>query len=75
MAMMAYAVLGRGMLSAEVPKVAEMAADDIRARLPFASSSAAHRHCYQRTELEQGALRPEPAASRRLSCPSTRPRP
>ena len=37
--------------------------------------SAAHRHCYQRTELEQRALRPEPAASRRLSCPSTRQRP
>jgi len=34
MAMMAYAVLGRGMLSAEVPKVEEMAADDIRADLP-----------------------------------------
>jgi aryl-alcohol dehydrogenase-like predicted oxidoreductase len=34
MAMMAYAVLGRGMLSAEVPKVEEMAADDVRAELP-----------------------------------------
>ena len=43
--------------------------------LVMASSSAAHRHCYQRTELEQRALRPEPAASRRLSCPSTRQRP
>jgi aryl-alcohol dehydrogenase-like predicted oxidoreductase len=32
--MMAYAVLGRGMLSAEVPKVEEMSADDIRAQLP-----------------------------------------
>src|SRR5438477_4482058 len=31
MAMMAYAVLGRGMLSAQVPKVEELAADDIRA--------------------------------------------
>jgi aryl-alcohol dehydrogenase-like predicted oxidoreductase len=29
-AMMAYAVLGRGMLSAQVPKVEELAADDIR---------------------------------------------
>jgi len=34
MAMMAYAVLGRGMLSAEPPKLKEMAADDIRAHLP-----------------------------------------
>ena len=34
MAMMAYAVLGRGMLSAKVPKLEEMAADDIRAELP-----------------------------------------
>jgi aryl-alcohol dehydrogenase-like predicted oxidoreductase len=33
-AMMAYAVLGRGMLSAQVPKVEELAADDIRAQLP-----------------------------------------
>jgi aryl-alcohol dehydrogenase-like predicted oxidoreductase len=32
--MMAYAVLGRGMLSAEVPKVEEMSADDTRAQLP-----------------------------------------
>jgi aryl-alcohol dehydrogenase-like predicted oxidoreductase len=32
--MMAYAVLGRGMLSTAVPKVGEMAADDIRAQLP-----------------------------------------
>src|SRR5215472_16190896 len=34
MPMMAYAVLGRGMLSAQVPKVEEMAADDIRSQLP-----------------------------------------
>ena len=33
-AMMAYAVVGRGMLSSQVPKVEEMAADDIRAQLP-----------------------------------------
>jgi aryl-alcohol dehydrogenase-like predicted oxidoreductase len=32
--MMAYAVLGRGLLSAELPKVGEMSADDIRAQLP-----------------------------------------
>jgi aryl-alcohol dehydrogenase-like predicted oxidoreductase len=34
LAMMAYAVLGRGLLSAAPPGVEEMAADDIRARLP-----------------------------------------
>jgi aryl-alcohol dehydrogenase-like predicted oxidoreductase len=34
MAMMAYAVLGRGMLSVEVLKAEEMAVDDIRAELP-----------------------------------------
>ena len=34
MAMMAYAVLGRGMLSAQVPRPEELAADDIRAQLP-----------------------------------------
>jgi aryl-alcohol dehydrogenase-like predicted oxidoreductase len=34
MAMMAYAVLGRGMLSDQVPKVEELAVDDVRQRLP-----------------------------------------
>jgi aryl-alcohol dehydrogenase-like predicted oxidoreductase len=34
MAIMAYAVLGRGMLSDQVPKVEELAADDVRQRLP-----------------------------------------
>src|SRR6516164_4674613 len=33
-AMMAYAVLGRGILSAEPPKLEEMAPDDIRTHLP-----------------------------------------
>src|SRR5215472_17378628 len=33
MAMMAYAVLGRGMLSAELPKVEEMTTEDLRAEL------------------------------------------
>ena len=33
-AMMAYAVLGRGMLSAEVPRTAKFTADDVRAGLP-----------------------------------------
>jgi aryl-alcohol dehydrogenase-like predicted oxidoreductase len=35
MTMMAYAVLGRGMLSAQAPKVEEMSADDSRAQLPL----------------------------------------
>ena len=34
LAMIAYAVLGRGMLSDQVPKVEELAADDVRQRLP-----------------------------------------
>jgi aryl-alcohol dehydrogenase-like predicted oxidoreductase len=34
MAMMAYAVLGRGILSDQAPRVEELAADDIRHRLP-----------------------------------------
>jgi aryl-alcohol dehydrogenase-like predicted oxidoreductase len=46
MAMMAYAVLGRGMLSAEVPKVEELAADDVRAALPrFHSANAEKNRC------------------------------
>ena len=44
-AMMAYAVLGRGMLSAEVPKLEEMAADDIRARLPRFDSANVKKTC------------------------------
>lgn len=41
-AMMAYAVLGRGMLSAEVPKTAEFTAADVRAGLPrFADANLA----------------------------------
>ena len=34
MAMMAYAVLGRGMLSDQVPRVEELTADDVRQTLP-----------------------------------------
>lgn len=41
-AMMAYAVLGRGLLSAEVPKAAEFTAGDVRAGLPrFADANLA----------------------------------
>jgi aryl-alcohol dehydrogenase-like predicted oxidoreductase len=52
MAMMAYAVLGRGMLSAELPKVEEMAADDIRAQLPRFHSANADKNLRLRSALE-----------------------
>ena len=52
MAMMAYAVLGRGMLSAEVPKVEEMAADDIRVRLPRFESANVEKNLRLRSALE-----------------------
>jgi aryl-alcohol dehydrogenase-like predicted oxidoreductase len=51
MAMMAYAVLGRGMLSAEVPKLEEMAADDIRARLPRFHSANVEKNLRLRSAL------------------------
>jgi aryl-alcohol dehydrogenase-like predicted oxidoreductase len=52
MAMMAYAVLGRGMLSAEVPKVEEMAADDVRAQLPRFDSANVEKNLRLRSVLE-----------------------
>jgi aryl-alcohol dehydrogenase-like predicted oxidoreductase len=51
MAMMAYAVLGRGMLSAQVPKVEELA-DDIRARLPRFHSANVEKNLRLRSALE-----------------------
>jgi aryl-alcohol dehydrogenase-like predicted oxidoreductase len=57
MAMMAYAVLGRGMLSAEAPKVEEMAADDIRARLPRFDSANVEKNLRLRSALEAIARR------------------
>jgi len=51
-AMMAYAVLGRGMLSAQVPKVEEMAADDIRAQLPRFHSANVEKNLRLRSALE-----------------------
>jgi aryl-alcohol dehydrogenase-like predicted oxidoreductase len=57
MAMMAYAVLGRGMLSAELPKVEEMTADDIRARLPRFDSANVKKNLQLRTALEAIARR------------------
>jgi aryl-alcohol dehydrogenase-like predicted oxidoreductase len=57
MAMMAYAVLGRGMLSAEAPKVEEMAADDIRAQLPRFDSANVEKNLRLRSALEAIARR------------------
>src|SRR5215469_8216580 len=57
MAMMAYAVLGRGMLSAEVPKVEEMSADDIRAQLPRFHSANVENNLRLRSALEAVARR------------------
>jgi aryl-alcohol dehydrogenase-like predicted oxidoreductase len=51
-AMMAYAVLGRGMLSAEVPKVEELAADDIRAQLPRFHGANLQKNLRLRSALE-----------------------
>jgi len=51
-AMMAYAVLGRGMLSGELPKVEEMAADDIRAQLPRFQTAHVEKNLGLRSALE-----------------------
>src|SRR5271156_2139453 len=51
-AMMAYAVLGRGMLSAQVPKVDEMAVDDIRTQLPRFHSANLEKNLRLRSALE-----------------------
>jgi aryl-alcohol dehydrogenase-like predicted oxidoreductase len=51
-AMMAYAVLGRGMLSAQVPKVEEMAADDTRAQLPRFHNANLEQNLRLRSALE-----------------------
>jgi aryl-alcohol dehydrogenase-like predicted oxidoreductase len=57
MAMMAYAVLGRGMLSDQVPKVEELAADDVRQRLPRFQSVNIERNLGLRSALEVIARR------------------
>jgi aryl-alcohol dehydrogenase-like predicted oxidoreductase len=51
-AMMAYAVLGRGMLSGQVPEVKEMAPDDIRVRLPRFHSANVDKNLRLRSALE-----------------------
>ena len=57
MAMMAYAVLGRGMLSDQVPKVEELAADDVRQRLPRFQSVNIEKNLELRATLEAIARR------------------
>ena len=57
MAMMAYAVLGRGMLSDQVPKVEELAADDVRQRLPRFQSVNIEKNLALRSALETIARR------------------
>jgi aryl-alcohol dehydrogenase-like predicted oxidoreductase len=57
MAMMAYAVLGRGMLSDQVPKAAELAADDVRQRLPRFQSGNIEKNLALRSALEAIARR------------------
>src|ERR1700758_3440271 len=57
MAMMAYAVLGRGMLSAEGPKLEELAAEDIRQRLPRFQSANIEKNLDLRAALEVIARR------------------
>ena len=57
MAMMAYAVLGRGMLSNQVPKVEELAADDVRQRLPRFQRDNVEKNLGLRSALENIARR------------------
>lgn len=57
MAVMAYGVLGRGMLTANVPKLEEMAANDIRARLPRFQAGNVDMNLKLRAALEDMARR------------------
>ena len=57
MAMMAYGVVGRGMLSAEVPRLEDMAADDIRKRLPRFQDDNIEKNLRLRSALEAIAAR------------------
>ncbi len=57
LAMMAYAVLGRGMLSDQIPKVEELAADDVRQRLPRFQSVNIEKNLGLRAALEAVARR------------------
>jgi aryl-alcohol dehydrogenase-like predicted oxidoreductase len=66
MAMMAYAVLGRGMLSDQVPKVEELAADDVRQRLPRFQGANVEKNLRLRSALE-GIARRKDATLAQLS--------
>jgi aryl-alcohol dehydrogenase-like predicted oxidoreductase len=57
MAMMAHAVLGRGMLSDQIPKVEELAADDVRQGLPRFQSVNIEKNLGLRSALEAIARR------------------
>lgn len=57
MALMAYAVLGRGLISAAPPKAEAMAADDARARLPRFQSGHIEKNLALRAALEAFARR------------------
>ena len=57
MAMMAYGVVGRGMLSAEVPRLEDMSADDIRRRLPRFQNDNIEKNLRLRSALEALAAR------------------
>src|ERR1700751_2077042 len=73
MAMMAYAVLGRGMLSPEVRKVEELAADDVRAELPRFHSANVEKNFELRAALEAFAKRKNATlAQLSIACPMAR---
>jgi aryl-alcohol dehydrogenase-like predicted oxidoreductase len=57
LAMMAYAVLGRGMLSDQVLRAEELAADDVRRRLPRFQSVNIEKNLVLRSALETIARR------------------
>jgi aryl-alcohol dehydrogenase-like predicted oxidoreductase len=57
LAMMAYAVLGRGMLSGQLPKVEELPADDVRAQLPRFQGANVEKNLRLRSALEAIAQR------------------
>jgi aryl-alcohol dehydrogenase-like predicted oxidoreductase len=52
MALMAYGVVGRGMLSADVPKLEQMTAQDIRTRLPRFQTENVSKNMQLRAALE-----------------------
>jgi len=57
MAMMAYGVVGRGMLSAQVPKLEDMGADDVRKPLPRFQGANLEKNLALRAALEAVARR------------------